>query len=326
MQAETQQPRDVPPGAIGPARPKETIMPNNNTPLATAEADLIVLVQREDGLRQRLAAADGTLLAVKAERRALLTESDNPPAAALTKGDKAVRDALDTRDALADAVAEIGSRIVDKLDHIVRLQDAEARERRAAALDAVAGKVDDAAKRIAKAAGEIAAARADLAAALTDDTACAYVPAVYDLPGYMIEPSLGLPFVLMPGSDYRQAFDVLPVDVVASRFAGHLIAAVLPSLGIADEAEAHGAHQGGAITCTLAPVATREATVALLSGPLRAVAASLRSGPEAQAEEQPRRDAVRPRQDGWTVKDILDEHGRPTGGFIEYPPDYPDAA
>ena len=301
-------------------------MPNPTTPLATAEADLIILVQREDGLRQRLAAADGTLLAVKAERRALLTESDNPPAAALTKGDKAVRDALDTRDALADALAEIGSRVADKRNHIARLQDAEDRERRAAALDTVAGKVDDAAKRIAKAVGEIAGARADLAAALTDDTAGAYVPATHDWPSYMVDPSLGLPFVMMPGTDYSRSFTALPVDVVASRFAGHLLASALPSLGIADEGQAHEPHQGGAITPTLAPVDTAEAAVALLAGPLRAAAAALRRGPEAKAEDEPRREAVRPRQDGWTVKDILDEHGRPTGGFKEYPPNHPEAA
>lgn len=301
-------------------------MPNPSTPLATAEADLIVLVQREDGLRQRHSAAETTLLAVRGERRALLTESDNPSAPALAKGDKAVRDALDTRDALADALAEIESRIADKRDQIARLQDAENRERRAADLDTIAAKVDDAARRITTAAHQIAAARADLAAALTDDTASAYVPAVRDLPDYMTDPSLGIPFVMMPGSDYIRSFTALPIDVVASRFAGHIIAPALPSLGLADAAEAHNPHPGGAITPTLAPVDTAETVTALLAGPLRIAAAKLRSGPEVETEEQPRRDAVRKNPDGWVMKDVLDEHGRRTGAVIEYPPDHPHAA
>ncbi len=299
-------------------------MPNPTTPLVTAEAELIVFVQREEGLSQRLAAAETTLLAVKAERRALFTESDSPAAAALTKGDKAVRDALDTRDALA----EIESRISGKRDQIARLQDAEHRERRAAALDAVAAKVDDAAKRITKASREIAAARADLAGALTDDTAGAYAPATPTTwPSYMVDRSLGLPFVMMPGSDYSQVVSRrLPVDAVASRFAGHLLAPALPSLGIADEAQAHEGHQGGAVTPTLAPVDTAEAVAALLAGPLRSAAAALRRGPEMKADERPRREAARKTEDGWTVKDVLDKHGRPTGVTREYLPNHPDAA
>ncbi len=297
-------------------------MPNPTTPLVTAEAELIVFVQREEGLSQRLAAAETTLLAVKAERRALFTESDSPAAAALTKGDKAVRDALDTRDALA----EIESRISGKRDQIARLQDAEHRERRAAALDAVAAKVDDAAKRITKASREIAAARADLAGALTDDTADAYAPPSYDLPSYMLDRTLGLPFVMMPGSDYARSFTALPVEAVASRFAGHLLAPVLPSLAIADEAQAHEGHQGGAVTPTLAPVDTAEAVAALLAGPLRSAAAALRRGPEMKADERPRREAARKTEDGWTVKDVLDKHGRPTGVTREYLPNHPDAA
>lgn len=250
-------------------------------PIALAEADLAQLEKRRIGLDARRTAAAAAALAATSARRALLVDNDDPSAADLGKADRTCRDAADAEAAAADALAELDSRIAGVKDRLTRLQEAADRERQAAALDAIAAKADDAAKRITKAAREIAAARADLAAAITPEVAGLYAPPHRD--------SYGTPTALVTtsyGPQGRALESAISPEAVASRFAGHILAPALPTLGLADEAEAHTWHQPRAVTHTLVGTDTVDAVAALLSVPLRARAEALRNG-EVLADPMP---------------------------------------
>jgi hypothetical protein len=246
-------------------------------PTAVIEGDIASLEKRRSSLEARQAKAAAAVLNATGARRVMLTDLDDPDPAALDMADRAVREAEGARDGAADALREIESRITDAQGRLARLQAAEERERQAGAIEASAAAADKAIARIAKAAGEIDRARADLAAALLPEAVACYAPPVSTLdwgPRYL---TLALAF------DYqgRALLDTLSTDQVAARVAGHIVSTALPELGITRVEDTLKLGVDGQPTGILAPIADTDAARALLTDPMRAAAAKVRSAPEA---------------------------------------------
>ncbi|RYB05722.1 hypothetical protein [Lichenibacterium ramalinae] len=269
-------------------------MLKSKSPIAAVEADLVALTKRGAGLEQRRDAATTTLATATAERRRLLTETDDPTAADLAKADRAVRDATDARDAALDALAAVDGRVAEVRATIERLNADAERERQAVAIEASAREADAAIARIVKAAGEMESARRDLAAAILP-----VAIACYDPPSNAVDfgPSF-LTRALYFNSHGEATFDTLDGEQVASRVAGHFVAAALPGLGIVRQEDANKRHMDGQPTRVLAPV-DGNAARSLLTDPMRAAAARVREGAPAAlvpGSKQPRR-----RADRWTT-------------------------
>lgn len=244
--------------------------------ITAAEADLAALTKRGAGLEQRRDAAAATLTTATAERRRLLTETDDPSAEDLAKADRAVRDAKDAHDAAVDALSAVDGRVAEVRASIKRLRATAERERQAAAIEASAREADAALDRIRKAAGELESARRDLVSALLPEAVACYAPptnAVSFGPSYLTTALF---------YDYKgePMHDTLSVEQVAVRIIGHLVAPSLPGLGIARLEDAEKRHADGQPTSVLAPV-DGEVARSLLTDPMRAAAVKVRAAPEA---------------------------------------------
>ena len=252
-------------------------MLKSKSPIAAAEADLAALTKRGAGLEQRREAAAASLATATAERRRLLTETDDPAAADLAKADRAVRDATDARDAALDALAAVDGRVGDVRATMERLKGEAEQERQAAAIEASAKAADAALDRIRKAAGELDSARRDLVAALLPEAVACYAPpsnAVDWGPRYMTT-AIGY------DSHFSKVLtETLDTDQVAARIVGHLVTPILPGLGITRLEDTTKLHADGQPTSVLAPVDGNVAR-SLLTDPMRAVAAKIRTAPEA---------------------------------------------
>ncbi len=268
-------------------------MPKPN-PITSAEADLAALTKRGAGLEQRRDAAAAVLATATAERRRLLTETDDPSAADLDKADRAVRDATDVCDAALDTLSVVEARVAEVRATIANLKETAERERRAAAIEAAAKTADVAIERIRRAAGEMDSARRDLVAALVPEAVACYAPPSNTVdfgPQYLTTALF---------YDFRgeATHDALGIEQVAARIAGHLVTAALPGLGIARLEDATKMHAGGGSTPVLAPV-DGETVRSVLTDGMRAAAVRVREGqPEAPpigARE------VRRRADRWTT-------------------------
>ena len=246
-------------------------------PTAAAEADLAALVKRASGLEQRRDAAAATLATATAERRRLLTETDDPSAADLAKADKAVRAADDAHGAAADALAEVERRAAELRATIEALQATAERERQATAIESSAREADAAIERMVKAAAELDSARRDLVAALLPEAVACYAP-----PSNAVEwgPSYLTTVVGYDMARSNMLHETLDAEGVAARIVGHLVAPSLSGLGIARLSDAGERKANGQPTSVLAPV-DGDVARSLLTDPMRAVAAKVRAAPEA---------------------------------------------
>lgn len=265
------------------------------TPLAAAEADLTALTKRGSGLEQRRDTAAAALATATAERRRLLTETDDPSATDLAKADRTVRDATDAHAAAVDGLAAVDDRVAEVRATIARLTETAERERQAAAIEASAKAADVAIERIRRAAGELESARRDLAAALLPEAAVCYAP-----------PAGGLEWgpqwlTTLTGYDHHyssETHETLDAGQVAARIVGHLASAALPGLGIARLEDANLRGINGKMTPVLAPV-DGESVRSLLTDPMRAVAAKARGG--LALAPPPGTKPIRRRADRWTT-------------------------
>ncbi len=241
---------------------------------ATVQTEIATLDKRRLSLEARHSKAAAASLNAVAARRVLLTETDEPDAKALDAADRAVREAEDAKEGAADALREVESRIADARDRLARLQAAEERERQAVAIEASAAAADKAIDRIRKAASDIDNARADLAAALLPDAVACYAPPARPPVDYM--PNY-LTTALYYDYQGKPMHDTLGPEQVAARIVGHIVSTVMPDLGIVRAADAAVPRANGQPTAILAPIADAEAAHALLTDPMRAAAAGVRS-------------------------------------------------
>lgn len=115
----------------------------NRDPLKAAEAEIVSLTSRRDGVLRRLTDATAKANAMAAEHRRLLIETDSPETSALKKAAEANRKAQDDKTALEDAarvlaemLAEAQAKRSAEQDRIERDRLAHAIEEKAAALAA----------------------------------------------------------------------------------------------------------------------------------------------------------------------------------------------
>lgn len=134
-------------------------------PMKAAEADMVSLTTRHEGLKARLAQAAARSAAALAEQRKLLVTTDGNDAVAMKKASDACRKTADEQAALEDAtrvlgemVAEAQARLQTERDRIERSRIADERLAHLALIEAAVAKVDTASHALAEAHREMAAA------------------------------------------------------------------------------------------------------------------------------------------------------------------------
>lgn len=256
--------------------------PDTDIAIASIEIELAGLQKRRSSLAARHDAAASALDKAKADRRAMLTAEDDPPAAKLAAADKAVREADDARVAAADAGQEIATMIEAVSTRLAALIEAEQREQRAAYLETIATAAEAAIARLHKAAAEIGSARQALAKAIGVDAVMFYEPPVVD-PEQSYVTYLGKSWFDFSGNDTREMADALSGDMVASRIAGHLLAPMLPTCAVTSAEEIATSRKPMGPTQALCPIGDPAGARRLIVDPMRTAAAEMRAAPLAAA-------------------------------------------
>ncbi|MCJ2082693.1 hypothetical protein [Methylobacterium sp. J-090] len=127
-------------------------------PMKAAQADLVSLTARHEGVLRRLADAATKADEAAAEQRRLLIETDGADAVALKKAGDTCRKTADDRAALEDAarvlaemIAEAQARLQTERDRIERSRIADERLAHVARIEAAVAKVDTASRALAEA-------------------------------------------------------------------------------------------------------------------------------------------------------------------------------